>query len=100
MDQLLGQRSLESGEAERLSNTPSLNRFPAHKREEVISWEFFNKPIFSQFHNNPKRGMEGSVSGALDDVVMQVGGLVGWFVYSKVCLLVDYCVCLFVSLVA
>ncbi|XP_076465288.1 chondroitin sulfate synthase 1-like [Babylonia areolata] len=76
VDQLEGHHTIEPGESERLSGSPGLNRFPAHKREEVISWEFFNKPIYSQFHNNPRRGMEGSVSGALDDAVEQVMELV------------------------
>ena len=72
VDQLLGQRTVEGGEQERLCKNPGLNRFSARTAEEVVPWEFFNKPVFSQFHNNPKRGMEASLSGSLDDAVMQV----------------------------
>ncbi|KAK7481602.1 hypothetical protein BaRGS_00027118 [Batillaria attramentaria] len=76
MDQLLGHRTLDGGETQRVGLMPGLNRFVAHDTDEVIPWEFFNKPIFSQFNNNPKRALEASLSGALDDAVMQVMELV------------------------
>ena len=83
VDQVLGQRTVESGEAERLCLIPGLNRFSARRAEEVVPWEFFNKPVFSQFHNNPKRGMEASLSGSLDDAVMQVR-ILSFFLRSSI----------------
>lgn len=76
VDQQLGHRTLEGGEAQRLGFTPGLNRFVPHEGDDVVPWEFFNKPVFSQFNNNPKRGMDASLSGSLDDAVMQVMDLV------------------------
>ncbi|KAL8602314.1 hypothetical protein ACOMHN_022827 [Nucella lapillus] len=77
IDDLLGGTPvLQGGETERLGVAPGLNRFPARHRQEVVSWEFFSKPIFSQFHNNPRRAMEGWLSGAMDDSVQQVMELV------------------------
>ena len=72
MDEEMGVLKYESGETARLCQSPGLNRFMARNSEEVVTWEFFQKPIYSQFHNNPKRGMDASLSGALDDAVKQV----------------------------
>ncbi|KAK7116387.1 hypothetical protein V1264_002076 [Littorina saxatilis] len=76
VDQYVMQYTIEVGEGERLGLSPGLNRFVARTSEEVVTWEFFSKPVFSQFNNNPKRGMEASLSGSLDDAVMQVMELV------------------------
>lgn len=76
MEDLVGQRLMEAGESQRLCRLPELNRFTPHRSDEVVTWEFFQKAAFSQFNNNPKRGMDASLNGALDDAVMQVMELV------------------------
>lgn len=72
MNHMLGRSAGASGESGRIAQTPSLNKVPAHRAEDVVPWEYYSKAIFSQYNNNPKRAMEGSLSGALDDAVMQV----------------------------
>lgn len=83
MDQLLKEKALVAGEKIRLGTPPGLNKYSPLLWKEVVPWEFFNKPIFSHFNGNPKRGMEASLSGALDDAIMQVsiGFLFYIFVY-------------------
>ncbi|XP_046553957.1 chondroitin sulfate synthase 1-like isoform X1 [Haliotis rubra] len=75
MEQLLGLQKSNIVD-NKLGILPSLNKYPPKSEEEVLTWDFLKKPIYSHNHLNPKRGMEASLSGALDDVVMQVMQLV------------------------
>lgn len=55
-----------------LSKPPSLTKFHPLNSKEVIPWEFVARSIYSQFNNNPRRGLEDSLKGALDEIVSQV----------------------------
>lgn len=55
-----------------LSKQPSLTKFHALNSKEVIPWEFVARSMFSQFNNNPRRGIEESVKLSLDELVSQV----------------------------
>ncbi|XP_076443832.1 chondroitin sulfate synthase 1-like [Babylonia areolata] len=72
MDHLLMQHDQQTGERERLSHVPGMNRFNPQSREEVVPWEYFTKQIFSHSHNNPRRGIDSSISAAVDSAVEQV----------------------------
>ncbi|KAK6171968.1 hypothetical protein SNE40_018384 [Patella caerulea] len=75
MEEFIGYRHPNSLQ-NKLALMPSLNKYKPQNDDEVLSWEFITKPIFSHFHNNPKRGLEASLSGAIDDVINQIMQLV------------------------
>ncbi|XP_026462601.1 chondroitin sulfate synthase 1-like [Ctenocephalides felis] len=50
----------------------SLNRYYPRRVEDVISWEFMSKSLFSHTHSNPKRRMEANIREGLNDVVREV----------------------------
>lgn len=51
---------------------PSMTKFRPLNSKEVIPWEFIGRSIYSQFNNNPKRGIDDSTRGGLDEVINQV----------------------------
>lgn len=55
-----------------LSQLPSLRKFRPLNGKEVIAWEFIARSMYSQFNNNPRRAIQESVKGALDDLVNQI----------------------------
>ncbi|XP_059179665.1 chondroitin sulfate synthase 1-like [Physella acuta] len=55
-----------------LSQPPTLKKFHPLNGKEVIPWDFVARSIYSQFNNNPRRGIDDSVKGALDELVNQV----------------------------
>ncbi|KAK0057903.1 chondroitin sulfate synthase 1 [Biomphalaria pfeifferi] len=55
-----------------LSQPPNLRKFHPLSGKEVIPWDFVARSIYSQFNNNPRRGIDESVKGALDELVNQV----------------------------
>ncbi|XP_005098572.1 chondroitin sulfate synthase 1 [Aplysia californica] len=55
-----------------LSQKPSLIKFRPLNGKEVIPWEYLARSIFSPFNNNPRRGIDESVKGALDELVNQI----------------------------
>ena len=55
-----------------LSLRPSLSKFRPLNGKEVIPWEYISRSIYSQFNNNPRRGIDESVKGALDELVSQI----------------------------
>lgn len=63
-----GSLPLEHG----LSQPTSLTKFRPLSGRDVIPWEFVARSIYSQFNNNPRRGLEESVKGALDELVSQI----------------------------
>ncbi|ESP05353.1 hypothetical protein LOTGIDRAFT_152198 [Lottia gigantea] len=75
IDELLGSPGYTFN-VNRLALLPSLTKYRPSEADDVISWDFMTKPIFSHHHNNPKRGLEGSLSSAIDDVINQIMQLV------------------------
>ena len=55
-----------------LSLRPSLTKFQPLNGREVIPWEYISRSIYSQFNNNPRRGIDVSVKAALDELVDQI----------------------------
>ena len=75
MDQLLGVQKSNVVE-NKLGMMPTLNKHMPRDTTEVMSWDFIKKSIFSNHHSNPRRGLEQSLSGSVDDVIMQIMHLV------------------------
>ncbi|NXU58018.1 CHSS3 synthase, partial [Turnix velox] len=67
-----------SKEDELLGVMPSLNTFQPRGRDEVIEWEFLTgKFLYSMMENQPPRqGLSSVLQAALDDIVMQVMGII------------------------
>ncbi len=66
-------RETSEEEVNKYGLTPSINKFQAQGRTEVLSWEFLTgKSLFSHFNLNPKHGLDGPQKIALEDIMMQV----------------------------
>lgn len=71
MNQEIGLKNNDES-SKQLEMFPSLTKYVPDERDDVLSWEYFTKPVYSDANANPKRGMEFQVRSALDDVIMQI----------------------------
>ena len=71
MDELLQDRDAFYS-PDRLGLQPGLLKYVPKSREEVISWEYIGKSLYSHRTVNPKPGIASPQKAALDDIIRQV----------------------------
>lgn len=49
-----------------------MNRYKPASLDDVITFDFISKSIYSATHSNPKRRIETPLKEALDDVIREV----------------------------
>lgn len=49
-----------------------MNRYKANTVEDIVTFDFISKSLYSSSHANPKRRIEGPLKEALDDVIREV----------------------------
>ncbi|XP_063233384.1 chondroitin sulfate synthase 1 [Bacillus rossius redtenbacheri] len=64
-----------------LSAEPGLNKFWPRAEEDVLSWDFISRSIFSARNTNPRRRLETPMREGLEDVTREVMDMIN--LYSK-----------------
>ena len=49
-----------------------MNRYKPNTVEDIVTFDFISKSLYSASHSNPKRRIEGPLKEALDDVIREV----------------------------
>lgn len=60
------------GDHDILSANPHLNKAKTNKRDELITWDFIARSLYSVEQTNPKRKLDSSLREGLDDVIIEV----------------------------
>ncbi|PSN39485.1 Chondroitin sulfate synthase 1 [Blattella germanica] len=69
------------GDTAMLGVDPSLNKFIPHSEDEVLTWDFISRSLYSSNNANPRRRIESPLKEGLDDVVREVMDMIN--MYSK-----------------
>jgi Chondroitin N-acetylgalactosaminyltransferase. len=62
---------------------PGLNKFIPQAEDEVLTWEFISRSLYSAGNANPRRRIESPLREGLDDVVREVFNLSIFFKRNK-----------------
>ncbi|GBP61743.1 Chondroitin sulfate synthase 1 [Eumeta japonica] len=54
----------------------NLNRYRPESVEDILTWDFISKSIYSYTHSNPKRKIETPLKEAVDDVIREIMELI------------------------
>ncbi|XP_063830166.1 chondroitin sulfate synthase 1 [Ostrinia nubilalis] len=60
------------GDNEILGAPIDLNRYKPSNVDDIVTWDYISKSIYSVSHSNPKRRIETPLKEALDDVIREV----------------------------
>lgn len=60
------------GDHEILSAKPHLNKFQANTRDELLTWDFISRSLYSAEQTNPKRKIDSAMHEGLNDVIVEV----------------------------
>lgn len=60
------------GDHDILSAKPHLNKAKMNTRDELLTWNFISRSLYSAEQSNPKKKMDSSLREGLDDVIIEV----------------------------
>lgn len=60
------------GDHDILSTKPHLNKAKSNTREELLTWNFIARSLYSAEQTNPKKKLDSSLREGLDDVIVEV----------------------------
>ncbi|KAJ9588123.1 hypothetical protein L9F63_018514 [Diploptera punctata] len=69
------------GDTAMLGLEPGLNKFIPQTEDQVLTWDFISRSLFSAGNTNPRRRIETPLKEGLDDVVREVMDMIN--MYSK-----------------
>lgn len=60
------------GDHDILSVKPHLNKIKSHTRDELLTWNYISRSLYSAEQTNPKRKLDSSLREGLEDVIVEV----------------------------
>ncbi|XP_055384822.1 chondroitin sulfate synthase 1 [Condylostylus longicornis] len=55
-----------------LGISPDLNKFLPNNTNEILTWEFIARSLYSAYHSNPKRKIDGTTKEGLEDAIIEI----------------------------